>query len=379
MPLKPDPPGYKDRVVMPDGSRPWVHVDAATPEEARQAFDRMRAASQAQRLATRKRQTLTGGLTVRQWMVERWTPSRKAAGLVSAEGGMGRLEIHVLPILGPMPIASVTRENIESVVAHLDAAQRLPRAQGGISWKSAACIWGLVTKAFDDACRAKDSTLRIRSDNPCEHVRGPDRGVQRGKAIMYPDEWIKVWRCKTIPIRWRRMIAVAIYTALRSSELRALRWPDVDLRRGLIHVHTQQRETGGETRRLKSGAVAHHVEIERALLPVLKALHRERRDDRVLPMPPLHAMSERLRRYLLLAGVTRAELHVPASDAARKPFSWHDLRGTGLTWWAARGDSPAALMQRAGHVVMSTTMGYVRLAESMSRGIKRPFPALTKP
>jgi hypothetical protein len=36
-------------------------------------------------------------------------------------------------------------------------------------------------------------------------------------------------------------------------------------------------------------------------------------------------------------------------------------------------------MQRAGHVVMSTTMGYVQLAEAVGRGIKRPFPALTKP
>lgn len=354
-----------------------MHVDAPDEQAAAAIFDRMRRASQAQRAAVRVKRP-SASLTFEQWVRERWIPSRKARGLQSAEGGLGRLAIHVLPILGPLPITQIGTAQIERVVAYLDAAQRKPRSQGGISWKSAACIWGLVTKAFDDAARAKDLTLRVRADNPAEGVRGPDVGSKRGKSILYPDEFLAVWRCRDIPIRWRRMIAVAIYTALRSSELRALRWPDVDLRRGLIHVHAQQRRTGASTSRLKSFAVAHHVEVERALLPVLRALYRERRDDRVMPMPPLHAMSDRLRKYLLLAGVDRAELHVPASDAARKPFSWHDLRGTGLTWWAARGDPPMAIMQRAGHVVMATTMGYVQLAEAVGRGIKRPFPPLTK-
>lgn len=174
-------------------------------------------------------------------------------------------------------------------------------------------------------------------------------------------------------------VSVAYATALRSSELRALHWPDVDLRHGLIHVHAQQRATGESTKRLKSHARAHHVEIEPALLPVLKQMKKEALDDRVMPMPPLHAMPTRLRRYLWLAGVRRAELHVSATDAGRKPLTWHDLRGTGLTWWAARGDPPMAIMQRAGHTNMATTMAYVQLAEAIGRGIKRPFPALTKP
>jgi integrase len=374
MPVLPDGDGFKSRVVMPDGSRPWVHVDARTPEEATDIFDRMRQASQAQRAATRVRRP-SASITVESWVRDRWTPSRRSRGLVNVDCDLGRLAKHIFPAIGPTPITQVSTPQLERVVAELDDKVRA----GTLSWKSATCIWGLVTKAFDDAARAKDSTLRVRPDNPAADVRGPDRGVARGKSILYPDEWLQVWRCEAIPIRWRRMIAVAIYTALRVSELRALRWPDVDLHRGLIHVHAQQRRTSGDARRLKSGAVAHHVEIERSLLPVLRQLHKQRADDRVIPLPPLHALSSRLRKYLWLAGVRREELHVPAKDAARKPFSWHDLRGTGLTWWAARGDPPAALMQRAGHVVMSTTMGYVQLAEAVGRGIKRPFPALTKP
>jgi integrase len=37
--------------------------------------------------------------------------------------------------------------------------------------------------------------------------------------------------------RWRPLLLTAIFTGLRASELRGLRWSDVDLRRGELHVH----------------------------------------------------------------------------------------------------------------------------------------------
>src|SRR5262249_13525648 len=36
--------------------------------------------------------------------------------------------------------------------------------------------------------------------------------------------------------RWRPLIMTAIFTGLRASELRGLRWADLDLRRGEVHV-----------------------------------------------------------------------------------------------------------------------------------------------
>jgi integrase len=36
--------------------------------------------------------------------------------------------------------------------------------------------------------------------------------------------------------KWRPILVTAIFTGLRSSELRGLRWADIDLKRGLIHV-----------------------------------------------------------------------------------------------------------------------------------------------
>ena len=376
MPLLPDGPGgWKDRVRLPNGTHPWVHVDAPTIEEAREVFGRMRTVSRLQRQAGRKPRD-NGRLTFSRWLTERWGPSRKNRGLRNVDCDLGRLDKHLSGILGPLAMATITTADIERAVAHLDGLTQIPRKDGGIAWKSAACIWGLVSKAFDDACRAKDPTLRVRADNPAEGVRGPDRGSKKDKTILYPSEFLLVWRCKGIPLRWRRMIALAVYTALRSSELRALRWPDVDIDHRLIHVHAQKHNNEGQVTRLKSRARPHHVQIEAALMPILEDMKAAAVDERVCPMPPLHVMSARLRKYLWLAGVRREDLHVDATDATRKRITWHDLRGTGLTWWAIRCDAPMSIMQRAGHVAMSTTLGYVQLAEAVGAGVGEVFPDL---
>jgi hypothetical protein len=74
-------------------------------------------------------------------------------------------------------------------------------------------------------------------------------------------------------------------------------------------------------------------------------------------------LSRQLQRCLQLAHVTRADLS--ADDATRKPMTFHDLRATGITWCAMRGDDALKIKQRAGHATFSTTEGYIREAENL--------------
>jgi hypothetical protein len=69
--------------------------------------------------------------------------------------------------------------------------------------------------------------------------------------------------------------------------------------------------------------------------------------------------------------VSRAELF--ADNATQKNITWHDLRATGLTWLAIRGEDPLKIMQRAGHVDFNTTQGYVREAETVREGFGKVF------
>jgi len=53
--------------------------------------------------------------------------------------------------------------------------------------------------------------------------------------------------------RWRPFIVAAIFTGMRASELRGLRWRDVDLDAGTIHV-AQRANTWGTIGSPKSAA-----------------------------------------------------------------------------------------------------------------------------
>src|SRR6185312_7375047 len=109
--------------------------------------------------------------------------------------------------------------------------------KGELSWKTAGNVWSTVRALFRDACRAKDDAFCVRDDNPTGNVAGPDRGVRKAKQYLYPSEFLALVSCEEVPIRWRRLFALATYTYVRAGELAALEWGDVDLVHGTIHVH----------------------------------------------------------------------------------------------------------------------------------------------
>jgi hypothetical protein len=94
----------------------------------------------------------------------------------------------------------------------------------------------------------------------------------------------------------------------------------------------------------------------------------------VVQLASERAMARNLRRWLGKAGVRRPELH--EGSPPRKPLTWHDLRATGITWMAVRGDDPLKIRQRAGHSTLSTTEIYIREAEAVREGFGEVFPAL---
>jgi hypothetical protein len=59
------------------------------------------------------------GETVAIW-AKRWLDDREARGISSVVDDRGRMRKHVLPVFGPYPIATITREQIERLVEDLD-------------------------------------------------------------------------------------------------------------------------------------------------------------------------------------------------------------------------------------------------------------------
>ncbi len=307
--------------------------------------------------------------TVAQWS-ERWLAVREEKGYTSVCDDRGRLSAHILPVLGSVFVREVTRAHVEDLVEKLDAKVR----GGKCSWKTAWNVWGVVTKVFSDACRSKQRALRVRDDNPAKDVPAPDRGVRKVKAYLYPSEFSALVACEAVPLLWRQLFAVAVYLYARSGELRALQIEDLDFEHGTVHIHRSESQRRNIVKGTKTG-VGRRFSIEPEIVPLLRVLVGDRSEGPVLEdMPSERNLSRALRLYLERAGLKRRELF--EGGDTRKNITFHDLRATGITWLAVRGDEPLKIKSRAGHAGFGTTEGYIREAEHVTAGFGTVFSEL---
>ncbi len=310
----------------------------------------------------------------------RWFDDRERRGLSSVDTDRGRITKHVSPTLGALQIRAVSRDNLRALVEKLDDSVRAK----AINWSTAGKVWGLVTKLFDDACRGKVAALRVRDDNPARDVRGPDDGEPTAKQWLYPDEATALLASTDVPERWRRLYALAIYLYVRPGELAALEWSDIDLQRGIVHIHRALDLRTGKLKATKTG-ITRKVPIHPSLAPLLAAMRPDDGKGRVLTsdhanrkaeggMPPTEDLAATLRDHLWRAGQRRAELHEDRETTKRVTF--YDLRSTGITWEVLAGTEPLRVQQRAGHKNFGTTQGYIRTAEELGVSVGEPFPTL---
>lgn len=301
---------------------------------------------------------------------DRWLADRKARGVTSIRTDESRYRVHVSPALGAMPVRVVTRLHVERLVEDLDR-----RTRRGASWKTAMSAWAIVSRMFKDAVSSKTLSLRMRDDNPCVGVRAPDRGGSKAKCYLWPSEFLTLVRCAEVPLAWRRIYAIAVYLYVRFGELEALDFSDFDPSTGVVHVHCALEYDTDKIKPVKS-KIARRFSVEPNLLPLMRFLHSEGGGrGRIWPAEIVRNNdAHTLRKHLKLAGVTRADLFV--SDATRKNMTAHDLRATGITWRAVRGDDPIRIQRAAGHTTFSTTSEYIREAENVRTGFGEVFPLL---
>jgi integrase len=172
---------------------------------------------------------------------------------------------------------------------------------------------------------------------------------------------------------------VACYLYLRPGELRALLWTDVDFEAAVVHVTKAYDEDSKTVKPPKTRNGVRDVPIPGALVPLLKVMHDRAADEGAAVLPLMSERSENLRsiwmrRHFTVAKVSRARLTEVSATTMKINFrSWRD---TGITWLALAGIDVAKMQRRAGHDTISTTLGYVKMAEDLTGSIGEPFPAL---
>lgn len=173
------------------------------------------------RLAATHVTTSTGEETLTAYR-QRLNGHREELG--KGSGDLSAWKAWIGPHLGPLAMARITREDLESLRDELDAeiaTRKRTAGREGLSSKRALNIWSEVTTTFKAAVNAKRRDLRVRTDNPCAGILPPEKGDARRKTFIYPVELRALLAFDGVPLQWREVYALGSYLYLRPGELRA--------------------------------------------------------------------------------------------------------------------------------------------------------------
>jgi integrase len=164
-----------------------------------------------------------------------WLKSCDAAALErsTVDAYRQHVGLHIVPLLGATKLSHLTVPTVRRFEDKL-RADRSP----AMVRKILGSLSAILTDAQERGLVPQNVVRGLRA----RRQRGKDRRVdkrQRGKLrigvnIPSPDEIRSI--IAHLDGRWRPLLLTAIFAGLRASELRGLRWSDVDLKRNELHV-----------------------------------------------------------------------------------------------------------------------------------------------
>ncbi len=177
------------------------------------------------------------------------------------------VKLHIEPFIGN---ALLSRLNVPAIREFEDKL----RDEG----RSPAMIKKIIGSLGSILSDAQERGLTIR--NPVKDMRGTRRTGKDRQAERRQNGRIKVGidiptreeikaLINALDGRWKPLLITAIFTGMRSSELRGLRWQDVDFERRAINVH-QRADEFGEIGRPKSGAGERTIPVPPLVINTLR-------------------------------------------------------------------------------------------------------------
>jgi integrase len=240
------------------------------------------------------------------------------------------LRLHVLPAIGALRLSEVRRKHVQAIADHMHKHGKSPSTIRNAIMP--------VRVIFRRAIRAGEVSI-----NPCTNL---DLPAVRSHRERIPSPQESAGLLAVLPEHDRALWATALFAGLRRGELRALRWDDVDLAAGVIHVRRAM-DIRGSIIAPKSKAGTRTVPIARALRSHLGA----------------HRLRNGSARYVFGNGERPFE---PTGVAERARGAWaaaelepiglHDARHAAASVLIAAGVNVKALAAYMGHASITITL-----------------------
>jgi integrase len=272
---------------------------------------------------------------------------------------------HIVALIGDMKLSTVTVPTVRSLQDQLrekelsaSMVRRITQTLGaliGDAQERGHCAHNAVREI------ARNGTYRKRTE---KRQQGK---IQPGVHYPTPDE-IRAILAAASP-RWRPLFVTAVFTGLRASELRGLRWLDVNLKKGELHVR-QRADRYNKIGPPKSEAGTRTIPIGPVVINTLKEW------QLACPKGPLDlvfpnskgnvASLENILHRVLIPTVTAAG--VVDREGKPKYTGMHSLRHFYASWCinrkedGGRGLPPKIVQQRMGHsTIVMTLQTYAHL------------------
>jgi integrase len=202
------------------------------------------------------------------------------------------LKHHIVPFIGSLKLSALTVPLVRDFMLRLRQADP-PRSPDMVK-RVVGDLGSLLADAQERGTVAQN-VVRSLSHRKKRHYseQRQKRKLEVGVDIPSPREIRAI--VEHLKGRWRPLLLTAIFTGLRSSELRGLRWSDVDLKKGELHVR-QRADQFNTIGRPKSAS-----------------------GQRTVPLPPI--VWNTLREWRLQCPKTGGDLVFPTGERRRRDGS----------------------------------------------------------
>jgi integrase len=197
-----------------------------------------------------------------------WINTAEALGLerTTLEQYRQHLHLHILPLLGRTKLSKLNAPLIRAFADRLRDEGR----SGTMVKYIIRSLGGLLSDAQERGLIIRNPVHELRVRRKGRKADTKDRRGSKlkvGVDIPTPDEIKAIIQAATG--RWRPFLLTAIFSGLRASELRGLRWQDIDLKRAELHIR-QRADKYREIGLPKSEAGERTVPLPPSLISVLR-------------------------------------------------------------------------------------------------------------
>ena len=294
----------------------------------------------------------------------RWVSRRRVRGRPLAPRTVALYETllraHVLPSLGPVPIAALTRPQVRAWYDDL-----LERRGQMVAAKSYRLLRAVCVSAVEDG---------LLASTPCT-LRGAGDEWSPERPVLTVEQVLQV--ADEVGPPWRALVLLGALCCLRIGELSALRRDAVDLTASTVSVRATAGHVSGHgwvTGAPKSRAGRRTLTIPAAVVPDVRAhlmTYAQSGPQGLVFVGP--------RGGQLRSSTFMERVFGPAAErAGLHGTHFHDLRHTGNTLAAGTGASLADLMARMGHASTEAALRYQHATRAQDVALAAALSALVE-